>query len=197
MCHDNGFRQDITRLHAISCTKTEWSSLTHNRVLHQALALSLRENKVKFVVQDTWPFRERASGQNGRSSSLTMNITTEASLFDNKSRPTNKALLLDTTIVNPCASSNLENARHAGKHLADSVERKKSKYRGLFPATYFLLPLIMSTCGELGSNVHSLMKKLAIRRVEHRSEIHSNEFQHLAQGTEVTRIRRRFSFVLQ
>ena len=42
MCHGNGCRQETTRLHAISCSKTGWSSLTHNRVLHQALARSLR-----------------------------------------------------------------------------------------------------------------------------------------------------------
>ena len=34
MCHGNGCRQETTRLHAISCSKTGWSSLTHNRVLH-------------------------------------------------------------------------------------------------------------------------------------------------------------------
>ena len=33
MCHGIGCRQETTRLHAISCTKTGWSSLTHNRVL--------------------------------------------------------------------------------------------------------------------------------------------------------------------
>ena len=38
MCHGNGCRQETTHLHAISCTKTGWSSLAHNRVLHQALA---------------------------------------------------------------------------------------------------------------------------------------------------------------
>ena len=54
----------------------------------------------------------------------------------------------------------------------------------------------MSTCGEVGSDVHALIKELAIRR-EHRSETHSNEPQHLAEGTEVARLRRRFSFVLQ
>ena len=54
----------------------------------------------------------------------------------------------------------------------------------------------MSTCGEVGSDVHALIKELIIRRVEHRSEIHSNESQHLAEGTEVARLRRRFSFVL-
>ena len=53
MCHGNGCRQETTRLHAISCTKTGWSSLTHNRVLHQALALSLRESKVRFVVENS------------------------------------------------------------------------------------------------------------------------------------------------
>ena len=47
MCYGNGYRQEPTRLHAISCTKTEWSSLTLNQVLHQALARSLRENKVQ------------------------------------------------------------------------------------------------------------------------------------------------------
>ena len=48
----------------------------------------------------------------------------------------------------------------------------------------------MSTCGEVGSDVHALTKELAIRRVQHRSETHSNESQHLAEGTEVARLRR-------
>ena len=110
----------------------------------------------------------------------------------------NKALLFDIGIVNPCAGFNLGNAaRHAGKHLADAVERKKNKYRGSFPATYSLLPLGMSTCGDVGSDVHALLtKELAIRRVEHRSETHFNESQHLAEGTAVARLRRQFSFVL-
>ena len=55
----------------------------------------------------------------------------------------------------------------------------------------------MSTCGEVSSDVHTLIKELAIRRVEHRSETQSNESQHLAEGTEVARLWRRFSFVLQ
>ena len=199
MCHGNGCQQETTRLHAISCSKTGWSSLTHNRVLHQALARSLRESKVQFVVEDTWPFRQRASEENGRLNPLRMDITTEAgALFDNHPRHKNKALLLDITIVNPCAGSNLGNAaRHVGKHLADAVERKKNKYRGSFPATYSLLPLVMSTCGDVGSDVHALIKELAIRRVQHRSETYSNDSQHLAEGTEVARLRRRFSFVLQ
>ena len=128
-----------------------------------------------------------------------MDITTEAgALFDNHPRLKNKALLLDITIANPCAGSNLGNAaRHVEKHLADAVERKKNKYRGSFPATYTLLPLAMSTCGDVGSDAHALMKELAIRRVQHRSETYYNESQHLAEETEVARLRRRFSFVLQ
>ena len=45
--------------------------------------------------------------------------------------------------------------------------------------------------------MHALIKELAIRRVQRRSETYSNESQHLAEGTEVARLRRRFSFVLQ
>ena len=102
------------------------------------------------------------------------------------------------TIVNPCTGSNLEKAaRHVGKYFADAVERNKNMYRGSFPATYSLVSLAMSTCGEVGSDVHALIKELAIRRVERRSEIHSNESQHLVEGTEVARFRRRFSLVLQ
>ena len=192
MCHGNGYRQETTGLHAISCTKTGWSSLTHNRVLHQALARSLRESKVQLVVEDTWPFRERSSRQNGRRNPLRMDITTEAgAFFDNHPRLKRKAFLLDLTILNPCAGSNLGNAaRHVGKHLADAVERKKNKYQGSFPAIYSLLPLAMSIRGEVGSDVHALIKELAIRRVEYRSETHSNESQHLVEGTEVARLRR-------
>ena len=73
----------------------------------------------------------------------------------------------------------------------------RDKYRGSFPATYCFLPLTMSTCGGVGSDVHALIKELAIRRVRHRSETYFNESQHLAEGTEVARLRRRFSFVLQ
>ena len=102
MCHGNGRRQETTRLHALSCTKTGWSSFTRNRVLHQALARYLHESKVQFIVEDTWPFRERASGLNGRPNPLRMDITTEAgALFDNHPRLRNKTLLLDITIVNP------------------------------------------------------------------------------------------------
>ena len=199
MCHGNGCRQETTRLHAISCSKTGWSSLTHNRVLHHALARSLRESKVQFVVEDTWPFRQRASEQNGRLNPLRMDISTEAgALFDNHPRLKNKALLLDITIVNPCAGSNLGNAaRHVGKHLTDAVERKKNKYRGSFTATYSLLPLAMSRCSDVGSDVHALIKELAIRRVQHRSETYSGESQQLSEGPEVARLWRRFPFVLQ
>ena len=44
--------------------------------------------------------------------------------------------------------------------------------------------------------MHALIKELAIRRVEHRTDIYSNESQHLAEGTEVACLRRRLSYVL-
>ena len=118
---------------------------------------------------------DRELANNDRLNPLRMDITTEAgALFDNHPRLKNKALLLDVTIVNPCAGFHLGNAaRHVGNHLADAVERKKNKYRGSFPATYSLLPLAVSTCGDVGSDVHSLIKELAIRRVQHRPETYT------------------------
>ena len=114
-------------------------------------------------------------------------MTTEAgALFDNHPRSKNKVLLLDNTIGNSYASSNLENeARHAGKHLADTVEQKQNKFRGPFPATYSLFTFAMSKCGEVGSDVHAFIKELTIRRVEHRLKIHSDKSQHLTEKTGV------------
>ena len=145
MCHGNGCRQETTRLHAISYTKTGWSPLTHNRALHQAPARFLSKSKVQFAVEDTWPFRDRASGQNDRLNLLRMDITTvSGALFDNHPRLTNKALILDITIVNHCAGSNLGNAaRHVGKHLTDAVERKKTSVGARSP---LLIPSFLSLC---------------------------------------------------
>ena len=110
----------------------------------------------------------------------------------------NKALLLDITIANPCAISNLENTVcHPGKYHTDAVKRENNKYRGSFLVTYSLLPLAVSTCGEASSDAHVLIKELAIRWVEHRSCVHSNESRNLASGTEVARLRRRLSYILQ
>ena len=66
-----------------------------------------------------------------------------------------------------------------------SVNVKKTKVLGgSFPATYSLLPLAILTCEEAGSDVHAFIKEPTLRRVEHRSEIDSNEPQYLVEGTE-------------
>ena len=141
-------------------------------------------NKIQFIVEHTWPFRERASGQNGRLNPLRMGITTEGGvLFDSHLRHKNKALQLDITTVNPSASSNLEHtARYTGKNLANAVKRKKNKYRGSFPTAYFFLPFAMSTCCKADSDMHVLIKELVIKWVEHRSKMYSNEPQYLERG---------------
>ena len=70
-------RKETTRLHAIPCTKTGWSSLTYNRVLHHAVARSLRGSKVQITIEDTWPFQQRGTGQQAGHNPLRMNVTTE------------------------------------------------------------------------------------------------------------------------
>ena len=123
MCNGNGYGQETTRLHAISCTKTGWSSLTNNRVLHDALARSLRESKVEFVVEDTWPFRQRASGQNGRLNPLRMGITTEAgALFDNHPRlPLRR--LQSGECSTPCRKTPRRRSRAEEKQVSGLVPR--------------------------------------------------------------------------
>ena len=55
------------------------------------LAQSLCESKVQFVVEDICPFRQIASGQNGRLNPLRTGITTEAgALFDSHPRSKNR-----------------------------------------------------------------------------------------------------------
>ena len=159
-------------------TKTGWVSLTHNPVVHQALARSLRESLVQFAVEDTWSSGERTSEENGSLNPLRMDTTTEAgSLLDNRPRLQNKTFLLviGIAIVNPYARYDLENAaRHVEKDPPDAVEQMRNKYRGSFPPTNSVLPFAMSMCDEAGSDVHALIKELAVGRVEHRSGIRSN-----------------------
>ena len=107
-------------------------------------------------------------------------------------------LLLDIIIVkslNQLQSG--ECSTPCRKTCANAVERKKNKYRGSFPVIYFLLRFVMSMYGEVGSKVHALIKEIAIRKVKHRSETHSDGSRHLVEGTEVARLWRGFSFVLQ
>ena len=63
MYHGNCCRQETTCLHAISGAKTGWSSLTHNWVLHLALARSFSESKVQFIVKDIGPFERELADQ--------------------------------------------------------------------------------------------------------------------------------------
>ena len=55
----------------------------------------------------------------------------------------------------------------------------------------------MSACGEAGLDGHALIRELVIRRAQYCSEIHSDKSRHMMEGTEVVRLRRRFSLVLQ
>ena len=126
-----------------------------------------------------------------------MDITTEAgAFFDNHPRLKKKARLLDITIVDPFAGFNLENAaRHVEKPPYRRSRAKEKQVLGLVPRR--LLP--PSSCYVdmwLGwfrrASLHRGAR--AIRRVEHRSETQPND---LAEGTEVARPQRRFSFVVQ
>ena len=97
-------RRDGARSHTIVCFTRHWLD-------------SFARVKSSWLLKIHGPSKERTRGQNSRLDPLRMGITTEAeALFDNHPRLKNKARLLDMTIVNPCAASNLGNAaRHVGK----------------------------------------------------------------------------------
>ena len=65
----------------------------------------------------------------------------------------------------------------------------------------FAVQLTTSRIGNLTRMIHTTLAIYVtihtFRRVQHRSETYSNDSQHLVEGTEVARLRRRFSFVLQ
>ena len=137
----------------------------HTQAHAQDKALSPTiEPSVQFVVGDTQTFRESASGQNIRLNPLQLDLTTElGTLFENHHWRKNKALLLDTTIVNHSASSTLTMQHIYRKTPCGRSRAEKNKYRGSFSGTYSLFPFAMSICGEADSDVDALIKELAMR----------------------------------
>ena len=118
-----------------------WSSLTHNRVLHHAVARSLRESNVRIPIEDTSPSQQRDTGQQAGHNPLRMDVTTEAgALFDNDPRHKRKTLSLDLTIVNPCVSSNLGGMRHGRLENTSPTQLsgRKTSIGARFPL--YLLP---------------------------------------------------------
>ena len=102
------------------------------------------------------PFRERASGQNGRLNPLRMDITTEAgALFDNHPRRKNKALLLDIAIVNPCAAPiwRMQHAMYENTSPTQSSGRKTS-VRARSP---LFTPSFLSLCRLVGRLAQTYM----------------------------------------
>ena len=80
MCYSVGCQQETARPHAISCTKTGYGALSSTiECFTRHWLISFAESKVQVVIEDLWPFRERASGINGRlNPALQMGITTDA-----------------------------------------------------------------------------------------------------------------------
>ena len=139
--------------------------------------------------------------KNGRSIPLQTDMTTDkGELFGSQPQRKDKALLLDITTANPCASAPnwiMQRAMQETPHRRSQAEEEQVSvlvrpYKTLIP-----LLIAMSACGEAGPDVHALIRELGIRRVQQSSEIHSDESRHMVEGTEVICLRWRFSFVLQ
>ena len=197
MCHGAGCQQVTTRLHTLACPKTGWSTRTHSQVLHQAVARSLRECNLDICLEDATPFLANAQARRSPHP-LRMDVTVgPSSLFRGHRRREDRHLLLDLTVVNPCAPSNLDReVTRPGVALAEAAKRKHNKYRGTFPATYTLVPLAISMCGTLGADTQALIKAMAVRRVDLTGTALTGQARAAAEGRETAHLRRRFSFVL-
>ena len=111
----------------------------------------------------------------------------------------NKGFLYDVTIVNATAGKHIvASAQRGGSALSRAKTRKENTYRGSYDsATYTLVTLAFSTCGDIGADTIDFIKQLAYHRVAKRGgEVDEHEMA-AAQGQEGAELRRRFSFVLQ
>ena len=107
-------------------------------------------------------------------------------------------MLLNLTVVNPCAPSNFnKEVARPGIALIEAAKRKHNKYRGTFPATYSLPPLAISMCGTLGADTQALIKAMAVRRVDLQEPMLTGQARAAAEGRETAHLHRRFSFTLQ
>ena len=158
---------------------------------------------MRFAMEDTWPFKQVQGAEGARGQPLRMDVTTEAGvLFAKDEVRQGKALLLDLTVTNPCAPSRIgRELQQAGRTIADATETKHQKYRGTFPATYTLVPLVVSTTGALGPDLHALLREMAGRLADRADAVGSAattpQVHKLVVGREMARLRRRFSFCLQ
>ena len=184
-------------MHTLSCTKSGWSTITHDNVIRRALLRPLRECQTSTQKEDVTPFR--SSVQSGRGSNpLRMDVTVqEGDLF--RGHPLHgKKLLLDLTVVNPSAASNIDReAANPGSLLRDAATKKRNKYRGTHPDTYCLLPVAVSMHGALGDEAQMLIEAMATRLVDLKGLPGDSHERPAAEGRKASELRRRFSFVLQ
>ena len=126
MCHGDGYRQETTRLHAIFCTKTGWSSFTPG-----SGSIPLREQSTACSRHMSYdPSERELADKKSMLNPLRKDIiTTPGAFFDNHPRRKNKALLINIAIVN-LAPAQIWRMQHA-----TAVEWKKSSV----PTPSFLL----------------------------------------------------------
>ena len=77
----------------------------------------------------------------------------------------NKHLLIDVAVTNPLAPSHINQLlQHGAGSVANEVQTaKRDKYKNLDPNICDFLPLIVETCGGVGSEANSFCKELKKR----------------------------------
>lgn len=63
------YKEDITKIHALSCRITGWASITHNQILHPVVARTLRQFRISINIEDTTQARQIVKARATRSPS--------------------------------------------------------------------------------------------------------------------------------
>ena len=145
----------MTRNHSLSCTQGGMQNRTHETIFRGFLVKALQRCNIIHAVESTLPFKEGTAGDNGSSYKMDM-ITSPGSLFDDNPKFKHHGLMLDVTIANPCAPSNLDaSVDIAGSALAKTIARKHRHDRGkIYGMMYRLVPLSFSSSGHYCVDMH-------------------------------------------
>ena len=193
-------RQRVPRAgqhHTLTCGKTGWGTVTHNRVLNRAVAKELREVHVPISIEDSTPFNRAPRGESAPPLRMDI-VTAPGSLFHGDRSLHSKSVLIDLTLTHPCTSTRMTRHAHLpGSAVDDAATMNRRKYLGTFPATsYHLLPLAVSGYGEIGVDGQKLIKAIAEARVRARGEPSTPQDHRQQVGAHIAGIRRRLSCAL-
>lgn len=156
----NWLSQADRKATTFSSRKTGWSTLSHSWMLHRAVAQSLRDCSLVICMKDTMPFLSNVRARRG----------------------TNPLHVAPPSLAAGSSSTLEKEAKRPGAVIIAAFKREIYEYRGTFPATFTLLPLAVLMSEILGSDIQTLIKAMAVTRVEIQDDTPTGRVHAVADG---------------